>query len=598
MERMLRPVGKVLVLGDDVRSFLSVIRSLGRRGLDVHVAWCSANSPARFSRYVSEFHSLPAYSPGAPSWIERFKELLQRERFNLVVPCDDPRIIPLQFNRSELEPLARIYLLDNRAFQITSDKLASQELAGSLGIAVPRSARLDQFTSGIRRFLGLRRFGLPLVLKPLSSFTQQNTVFRNRVRKAYSYAEAEILLARMLAGGPVLVEENFVGRGVGVEVLVHAGEVLTAFQHERVHEPLLGGGSSYRRSVPLHPPLFEASCSLMRALSYTGVAMVEFKLNPKTGRWVMIEINGRFWGSLPLALAAGAEFPWFLYQMLVLEKRDFPRQFRTGLYCRNWTADVDWLRANMHANRSDPTLATRPLTSVLGELRHLAAFRERSDTLVIDDPKPAWVELRQWAQAKWTRLRSSMATKLSSMPLLRARARRSARRALHSANTVFFVCQGNICRSPFAEALARRVFNHGATLLSAGFDKREGRATPPQAQEAAAQLGVDLSGHRSKTVTEELLRSADVIFLFDAANYCRLASEFPSARHKAHFLGIFDETQSVVIPDPWGSEQRAFLDVYRRIQRALAKLAGELAPSNVEADVTSAPKSLPAEWRA
>ena len=61
----------------------------------------------------------------------------------------------------------------------------------------------------------------------------------------------------------------------------------------------------------------------MRALRYTGVAMVEFKVNAKTGEFVLIEINGRFWGSLPLAVAAGANFPLWLYQMWVENREDF-----------------------------------------------------------------------------------------------------------------------------------------------------------------------------------------------------------------------------------------------------------------------------------
>ena len=77
----------------------------------------------------------------------------------------------------------------------------------------------------------------------------------------------------------------------------------------------------------------------MRALRYTGVAMVEFKVNAKTGEFVLIEINGRFWGSLPLAVAAGANFPLWLYQMWVENREDFSEKPKIGLYCRNLQAD-------------------------------------------------------------------------------------------------------------------------------------------------------------------------------------------------------------------------------------------------------------------
>src|SRR5690606_38589075 len=112
--------------------------------------------------------------------------------------------------------------------------------------------------------------------------------------------ELAVTLTALENWGGALVQENFTGSGVGVELLAYQGEVLVAFQHVRVHEPLEGGGSSYRRSAALHPQLLAASKALMKALDYTGVAMVEFKFNFNTGDWVFIEINGRFWGSLPL----------------------------------------------------------------------------------------------------------------------------------------------------------------------------------------------------------------------------------------------------------------------------------------------------------
>src|SRR6185369_11393153 len=114
---------------------------------------------------------------------------------------------------------------------------------------------------------------------------------RRAVRKAWNREQAQAL-----AKSPLLVQQNFIGIGVGVEVLCREGEVLAAFQHERVHEPMSGGGSTYRKSVALSPELMDAARKLMRAMQHTGVGMVEFKVNPADGSWILIEINGRFWG--------------------------------------------------------------------------------------------------------------------------------------------------------------------------------------------------------------------------------------------------------------------------------------------------------------
>ena len=93
--------GKALVLGNNTKSFLTVIRSLGRKGIQVHVAWCDQQSPCRYSRYVECYHQIPRYVSGDGKWISSLKILLQNEGFDLVIPCDDPTIIPLQVNRGE-----------------------------------------------------------------------------------------------------------------------------------------------------------------------------------------------------------------------------------------------------------------------------------------------------------------------------------------------------------------------------------------------------------------------------------------------------------------------------------------------------------------
>ena len=87
---------KVLVLGKSDSSFLTVIRSLGRRGIAVHIAWCPPTEVAVRSRYVRAIHQLPPFSPVDDAWKRALIALCERERFDLIIPTNDPTIIPLQ----------------------------------------------------------------------------------------------------------------------------------------------------------------------------------------------------------------------------------------------------------------------------------------------------------------------------------------------------------------------------------------------------------------------------------------------------------------------------------------------------------------------
>jgi protein-tyrosine-phosphatase/predicted ATP-grasp superfamily ATP-dependent carboligase len=558
---------KVLVLGHDTRSFLSVIRSLGRAGIEVHVAWFEQGAPALRSRYVAKAHEIPAYRPGAPEWKDALAALMRREGFDLVIPCDDQRGLPIAAHRAELEHWGRVWSPSPEALEVLGDKLKTSALARSLGVPVPREAIVTD-----RRHLTALRddFGPPLMLKPASSYTLANIDARRAVRRADTWEAAGVLLDAMLVDGPVALQEFCPGVGVGVELLLSEGAPLLTFQHVRLHEPLHGGGSSYRRGVQLSAELLEAALKLLAALRYTGVAMVEFKRAPESGRWVLMEVNARFWGSLPLALASGADFPLALFQLLVEGKTEFADDHRVGLCARNLRADARWHLANLRADRSDPTLNTRPWPDVaLETCASLFAGRERIDTFTRDDPAPGFAEARQIVREVAGRAR--LLASPPRTPIGRRRRRRqqaAARTELQRAGRVLFVCKGNIGRSPFAEAIARRLLGDGRECSSAGF-LQPGRPSPADAVAAAASWDVDLTRHRSTVVTAELVRDSDAIFVFDERNYSRMVALFPQARDRLHLLGALDTGGSLFVPDPWGRGPDAYAATYRRIAEAL-----------------------------
>jgi len=89
--------------------------------------------------------------------------------------------------------------------------------------------------------------------------------------------------------------------------------------------------------------MVEAAHALLGSLRWHGVAMVEFKLDPRDGRPKLMEINGRFWNSLPLAVAAGVDFPFLLYRLAT--EGDVPEcfEYRSGVRCRWLVGDAQHL---------------------------------------------------------------------------------------------------------------------------------------------------------------------------------------------------------------------------------------------------------------
>ncbi len=99
---------------------------------------------------------------------------------------------------------------------------------------------------------------------------------------------------------------------------------------------------------------------------------------------------------------------------------------------------------------------------------------------------------------------------------------RRARSAWRRESRIAFVCLGNIGRSPFAERLAERHAWGEKEFVSAGFVPTVGRGAPDEALDAAQRRGIDLSGHRSRTVDEGLVRDARTIYVFDESNWRKM----------------------------------------------------------------------------
>ena len=91
------------------------------------------------------------------------------------------------------------------------------------------------------------------------------------------------------------------------------------------------------------PELVGPGLRLLELLDWRGVAMIECKRQLSTGRFVVMEVNGRFWGSLQLAVDAGVDFPTLLVRCAVGEPVVAERDYRIGVRSRWFWGDVDQL---------------------------------------------------------------------------------------------------------------------------------------------------------------------------------------------------------------------------------------------------------------
>lgn len=574
---------RVFVLGDDSRAFLAVVRSLGRRGLEVHVCPFNHTSPALASRYIAAVHRLPPYDLDAAAWVKAMRDLMERHRFALVVPCDDRSILPLHRHAEAWEG-TRIALPNEQAFTAFFDKLATRRLAQQAGVAIAAGEVLHERPAGVsaaeQAAALVARYGVPLALKPRHSFDLNQIASRRSVRILDSEARLSAELDGLDCPENYLIEAFFRGSGVGVSVLAAEGRVVQAFQHHRVFESDPTGGSTYRVSAPLDPHLLASVEALAAASGLHGVAMFEFRKNMATGQAILLEVNARFWGSLPLAIASGVDFPAQLYDLLVEGRTQSRIAYRVGRYARSLGNDAYRLARSLdEPGHSLPVRIWRVAGDLGAGLGRTVLGRERHDSYALDDPRPWFGEWRQigaWLTAGAGR----------RLPLMRrARAARSRRRLRAQLaplpgqrRRLLVLCFGNICRSPFAGALLAARLRHlrpDIDVASAGFVARENRRSPEVACEQAAGFGVDLTAHRSRFASDEELQAADTILVFEPSNVAELARRGIAAKGRIVLLGDFGPAPGD-IEDPYGKPAETFHGTYARIARCVEALADSL----------------------
>ncbi len=380
---------RVLVFGDDMRIFLAVVRSLGRSGKEVHAAPFNWNSPALKSRYISAIHRLPRYSDSPVAWREAVLALLGGHRFDLIVPCcDDRSILPFHIHREDFSGY-RIAIPNATSMDLLFDKERTHEMCVDLDIAVTSGARLQPSDTAQDLIL---RYSLPLVIKPRRSYWEDRLDAWGKVFIVESELELEKVLSAVQEHWRYRVEAYFEGEGVGVSVLAENGIVLQSFQHRRLREGW-GGSSSYRISEELDPRLLAACDKICAHTRFTGVCMFEFRRHAKTRDWVLLETNARFWGSLPLPLSLGVDFPLYLYDLIVRHRRPDPVLYKAGMRSRNVVLDgLNLMTSIRRLRRERWSLWLAEFGTFLAQPIFWLGGTEKSDTFVSDDLRPAFWE--------------------------------------------------------------------------------------------------------------------------------------------------------------------------------------------------------------
>jgi predicted ATP-grasp superfamily ATP-dependent carboligase len=304
-------LARILVLDGHSAAALAFTRSAGRAGHWVAVgANAGLFAAAKLSRYCRLALDYPVSTDDASRFVDAIFNFVRQHSVELVVPITDWTLHPISEQRDRFDGVCRVVLPPHAALETASDKYRTIEIARELGMTVPPT----WLVRSPAELPKLPAMGFPVVVKDRFSTRWINgkAVF-GTVTYASGKGELEHRVAeRLRFAEDVLIQQFVPGSGIGFSCFVTRQAVALPFAWERIREvDPRGSASSCRRSIALAEGLVERSGRLVRAIGFQGIAMVEYKRSPN-GDLVLMEVNGRPWGSIALPIASGIDYPRFL----------------------------------------------------------------------------------------------------------------------------------------------------------------------------------------------------------------------------------------------------------------------------------------------
>ena len=394
-----RTVPRCYVLGLETQIGLSIVRELGRAGIPVIGIATSPDAIGLRCRYLQ--YGEIAHGIRSDQGIAELRAIGERHGPGYLLAISEANMSWLIDCREQLGAVTP--LVPTRvAFDIVADKARTLEAAQAVGIDVPIRAVAENWED-VERLAA--SFPFPAVLKwaapnEIASELQVRGIELLKAEYVYTADQFVSIAERYRPVGTwPMIQEYCPGVGLGQSFFMHRGEPVRRFQHIRVAEwPPEGGFSSVCDAVPTEhfAALQEKSVQLLRNIGWDGLAMVEYRYDPATKRSVLMEINGRFWGSYPLATQCNAGFAVLAYYLQGMGRMPDLPPLRQHLRCRMVATELKrlWRILVEREKIMDRAFRVRPFYEIG---RFLSDFLRPSVGYYVwslSDPKPFFRDIR------------------------------------------------------------------------------------------------------------------------------------------------------------------------------------------------------------
>lgn len=378
--------GSVLVpMGLESKGY-ACMRCPAEHGVDTIVASEYERVPAAASRFCTETVRVPSPEEDLLAYRDALLEVAARPDVKTILPTRTRDTYLFSVYRRAFEEHVSLVTPPKETLVTVHDRTRLAAAAEEAGVAVPETKLLSEADDTDGERIVKSRYNLLA-----SEYLPAVPDGESRIEKTVIHLEDgeradEKALAQAMGHDPIIQEYVPSSHEYLFGALYDRGEPLATFQHRQIRgDSYTGGGGVYRKATD-DPDLQRAGRRLLDSMEYHGLACIEYMKHAETGEFYLTEINPRLWQSVPCAIWAGAEFPWYYYLQATGRSEDIDPEYEVGLGTHQLYGEVMHF-ASLFSD--DSPLVERPsIPKTAWDIVRSCIEDPRFDDVRADDPRP------------------------------------------------------------------------------------------------------------------------------------------------------------------------------------------------------------------
>lgn len=307
----------VVVVGDHVQA-LGIIRSLGKRNIPVYLLHDKNLCIGRFSRYTKRFIRTPSPS-NEFEFVDFMIELAKNEHLKnwILMPTNDAAVCTLSKHKETLEEYYGVPTPCWDVVKYAYNKKLTYTLAEKKRVSIPKTIYPENIDE-VNEILS--EIDFPVIIKPaiVDHFYKRTKMKVFKANTKEELIQAYIKASRVIDPSEIMVQEVIPGSPDNLYSFCSFfknGKIMGMCIGRRSRQrPMdFGSASTFVESVYV-PELIELGEKILKAMNYYGLSEVEFKRDPRDGKFKLLEVNARTWLWHSLAVRCGVDFPYLLYR--------------------------------------------------------------------------------------------------------------------------------------------------------------------------------------------------------------------------------------------------------------------------------------------